>query len=396
MIDSTGHAIHDSAVTTGFPDTRQTAKEIPAFDYRRGWELQREEIMNAIASVIDSGCLILGPNVRAFEQEFSQFVGSSHAVGISSGTDALIAAMLALDVGPGNEVITVANGPVPTATAIRSVGAIPVFVDVDPVTLQMDVNELKLAISSSTRCVIPLHLYGIPAPTIEIARICQDNELSLIEDCAQAHGTKILERHVGTAGRIGCFSFYPTKNLGAFGDAGMCVTNDPELDVRLRELRQYGFRGKERIAHDHGINGRLDELHAACLRVRLRHLDEALARRKEIAGQYLGQLQGLPVGLPAVPLFGDSSWHQFVVRVQERTRWIKFLEEQHVQVGVHYEWPVHRMPGFLKTSRACGRLSSTLNACVEVMSLPIFPELRSDEIARVVQAIRRGVNSGLR
>ena len=367
---------------------------IPAFDYRGGLAEQRSEILGAIARVLDSGSLILGPEVAAFESEFARFVGATHAVGTSSGTDALIVALRALNVGPGDEVITVANGPVPTVAAIRAVGAMPRFVDVDPASLQMAPDKIATAINDRTRCVLPMHLYGWPAPLEPIAELCRDRGLALVEDCAQAHGTWLGNRHAGTCGDIGCFSFYPTKNLGAFGDAGMCVTADAALAANIREQTCYGFQG-DRIAHREGLNCRLDEIQAACLRVRLKNLPAALQRRQQIAARYRSGLQGSGLRMLPLPEHGIASWHQFVIRVDARDAWIQWLDQHRIQVGIHYAVPVHRMPAYDWLGVEEGSLLASEQACREVLSLPIYPELSDSQIDRILAALRAGLTARL-
>ncbi|MCC6511955.1 MAG: DegT/DnrJ/EryC1/StrS family aminotransferase [Pirellulaceae bacterium] len=366
------------------------APPIPAFEYRGALVTQRQEILAAFERVLDSGCLILGPEVRAFEQAFAQFVGAAHATGVSSGTDALIIALRALEIGPGAEVITVANGPVPTIAAIRAVGATPRFVDIDAHTLQMSPQLAAQAINAQTRCILPVHLYGYPANINALLELCQQHRLVLIEDCAQAHGTYVaanhVSRHVGTFGAIGCFSFYPTKNLGAFGDAGMCVTDDPQLAERLRELACYGFRG-DRVAHREGLNCRLDELQAAALNVRLKYLPAALARRQAIAQRYRDGLASDWRPLPPTAPGDTAAWHQFVVRVADRVALIQYLAAQGIDVGIHYASPVHIMPAYQFLGYEPGSLPSTEQACQQGLSLPIYPELTDSQVDRVVAAL---------
>jgi hypothetical protein len=235
---------------------------IPVFDFRPGYERHRAEFDAAIARVLASGQLILGPEVRAFEEEFAGYVDAALGVGVASGTDALVLALRALGIGPGDEVITVANAGVPPVAAIRAAGATPRFVDVHPDTLLLDPGGLERACSERTRCILPVHLYGHPVEMDAILDFARSRGLRVVEDCAQAHGARHRGKPVGGFGEIGCFSFYPTKNLGAFGDAGMCVTDDPKLAESLRMLRMYGFRD-DRHAHREGLNSRLDELQAA-------------------------------------------------------------------------------------------------------------------------------------
>ena len=386
------HALTASAADAGGHASR--GQRIPAFDYREAMNQLRGELMTAIARVLDSGNLILGPEVCAFEKEFSQFVSAPHAIGASSGTDALIVALRALGVGHGDEVITVANGPVPTVAAIRAVGGVPRFVDIEPTSLQIDPRLVAAALTSRTRCVLPIHLYGWPAPLEPLLEFCRGYDLALIEDCAQAHGTRIGGRHAGTLAAIGCFSFYPTKNLGAFGDAGMCVTSDAELAANLREQTCYGFRS-DRVAHREGLNCRLDELQAACLRIKLRMLDTALERRSQIADAYRRGLQNTSLRMLPLPEHGTASWHQFVIRVEQRQAWIAWLERNAIQVGIHYAAPVHRMPAYEWLGYKAASLPETELACRQVLSLPIYPELTDQQVERVLDVIHAGLAAGL-
>ncbi len=306
----------------------------------------------------------------------------------------MILALRSLKVGYGDEVITVANGPAPTASAIRAVGATPRFVEIDAATMQMDPGCIHASINSATRCVIPIHLYGAPAPIDAISQVCQDYGLELIEDCAQAHGTYVRGQHVGNRGAAGCFSFYPTKNLGAFGDAGMVITNDAARAAQLREQACYGFRG-DRISHCEGLNCRLDELQAACLRVQLTYLPAALKSRIAIARSYSEHLADAGLLLPVWPTCGTTSWHQYVVRVQQRQCWIDYLRQLSISVGVHYATPVHLMPAFRPFGNGEGSLPITEQACSEVISLPMFPELDDARIRDVVAAILAGIRDGL-
>jgi dTDP-3-amino-2,3,6-trideoxy-4-keto-D-glucose/dTDP-3-amino-3,4,6-trideoxy-alpha-D-glucose/dTDP-2,6-dideoxy-D-kanosamine transaminase len=376
-------------------DVATRSEPIYGYDARRSIQLQRAELLQSFHRVLDSGNLILGQEVSAFEVEFAEYIGSKHAIGVSSGTDALIAAMKVLGIGQGHEVITVANGPVPTAAAIQAVGATPCFVDVEPNSLQMDPVQMRSAIRSQTRCVIPVHLYGQSAPMIDIADICRQYGIFLIEDCAQAHGTHFANQHVGGFGDISCFSFYPTKNLGALGDAGMCVTNDAHLSQRLREVGQYGYRERQRIAYSNGINCRLDELQAAFLRTQLPNLRAKIARRHEIAEFYLTRLRNLPFCLPEAGSDSKPSWHQFVIRCRQRSKLIDFLRHKKIFASIHYEWPVHSMPAFSSTSIVPFPMPVTELACKQVVSLPVFPELLLHELERVVRALHEAVQNDI-
>jgi len=355
---------------------------IPFFDYRPHYRSLRAEIDGAIRRVLESGRLILGPEVEAFEGEFAAFVGSHGAVGVNSGTDALILALRALEIGPGDEVLTVANAGVPPVAAIRAVGAVPRLVDVSPSTLTLDPDLLEQARSERTRCVVPVHLYGRPAPMAPILDFASRHGLGIVEDCAQAHGARIGERHVGTFGNIGCFSFYPTKNLGAFGDGGAVVSGDPALLDRVRMLRMYGFRG-DRTAHIEGVNSRLDELQAAVLRVKLAHLDEDLATRRELAGAYRHGLQDTTLLLPASEGDVSHALHLFVVRCRDRVRLMRALESHEIGHGIHYAEPVHRMPAYAFLECPEGQLPVTEAACRKVLSLPLFVGLGLEDVERI-------------
>ncbi|MCA9033640.1 MAG: DegT/DnrJ/EryC1/StrS family aminotransferase [Planctomycetaceae bacterium] len=360
-----------------------------AFDYLRGHARMEPEISMAIDRVIRSGKLILGPEGEAFEREFAAFTGSEFGVAVGSGTDALILAMMAVGVEPGDEVITVANTAVPTASAIRAVGAVPRFVDIDAETLLMDVSQLPSCITAKTRCVIPVHLHGFPMDMSSLTAIANDHGLKIIEDCAHAHGAARDGRHAGCDGDIGCFSFYPTKNLGAYGDGGICITSDQLLAERLRSLRMYGFRRGQPVAHTDGRNSRLDEIQAAILRVKLRHLEHAVSKRQKNALQYRRLLSQWPEILPPASKAGIAvAWHQFVVRLDDRDAMVAAFEKNEIGYGIHYAQPLHTMPAFQRNDGPVS-LPVTEEMANRILSLPMFPELRSDEIQRVCQEITR-------
>jgi len=360
---------------------------IPYFDYRPALAEMRAELDDAFARVLDSGRLILGAEVESFESEFGEFIGVPHAVGVGSGTDALILALRALGVGSGHEVITVANAGAPPVAAIRAVGARPRFVDVRPDTLLMDCSQVDNAITDATRALLPVHLYGQAVELDPLLRISREHGLPVIEDCAQAHGATVRGVPVGGFGDVGCFSFYPTKNLGAFGDGGMAVTRDAALAERIRELRMYGFRG-DLIAHREGLNSRLDELQAALLRVRLRHLPAANRRRCEIAAAYLNGLSDSALRLPVVAAENGHVFHLFVVRGRDRARLAGALSDAEIGYGVHYPQPAHLMEAYLPLGGKAGDLPVSEEASRAVLSLPIYPGLADSDVARVVQVVR--------
>ena len=360
---------------------------IRPFDLVRNLESIRGEILQSIERVLDSGTIILGPETQAFESEFAAMAGAGFAIGVASGTDALILALRACDVQAGDEVITVANTAVPTASAIRAIGAIPVFADVSDITLLIDPNHVSSLVTKRTRAILPVHLYGLMAPMDELLEIARQHSLRVIEDCAHAHGATLDGRHAGTFGDIGCFSFYPTKNIGALGDAGLCLTQNPGLAERLRRLRMYGF-DRARIAQSDGLNSRLDELQACVLRVRLRHFQATQKRRHEIAGRYLLQLRNAAVRLPASDSRRCHAWHQFVIRLTDRAHVASAFDQHRIGWGIHYEHCLHRMPAFAPFFPQGQTLPVTEQAAGEILSLPSSPELTDQECDQVIRVLK--------
>ena len=360
---------------------------IAYFDYRPQLRELRAEIDEAIGRVLDSGHLILGSEVEALEREFAAAGGVAGAVGVASGTGALVVAFRALGIGSGDEVITVANAGVPPVAAIRAVGATPRWVDVDPATLLMDPALLETALTPKTRCVLPVHLYGQAVEMDAVVGFASRHGLAVVEDCAQAQGATYHGKPVGSLGDVGCFSFYPTKTMGAFGDGGMCTTRIADLDERLRMIRMYGFKN-DRHAHVEGLNSRLDELQAAILRVKLRHLDGAVATRREIAARYREGLQESGGRLLGATSGATHVHHLFVVRLSDRGRAIDALTAAEIGFGIHYPEPVHLMEAYRHLGPGEGALPVTEAACREVISLPIYPGLESSDVERVVRTIR--------
>jgi dTDP-3-amino-2,3,6-trideoxy-4-keto-D-glucose/dTDP-3-amino-3,4,6-trideoxy-alpha-D-glucose/dTDP-2,6-dideoxy-D-kanosamine transaminase len=362
---------------------------IPFFDYRPEYVQLRADLDAAWTRVMSSGHLILGPEVEAFEREAADAVGARGAVGVASGTDALILALRALSIGPGDEVLTVANAGVPTIAAIRAAGAMPRFVDVEPGTLLMDPARLEAALTPRTRGVLPVHLYGQPVPLGPVLAFAARHGLHVVEDCAQAFGATWRDRPVGSVGAVGCFSFYPTKTLGAFGDGGLVVTSDRDVEQRLRMLRMYGFR-EDRHAHLEGGNSRLDELQAAILRVKLRHFPRALAERRKIAQCYQDALQGR-CRLVERSEGTTHAWHLFVILTSERAWLIEALTASGVGYGIHYPEPVHLMEAYRFLGHGRGDLPVSEEACGQVLSLPIFPGLAEAAVEEVIETIRGAV-----
>jgi dTDP-4-amino-4,6-dideoxygalactose transaminase len=347
----------------------------------------RAEIDTAIHRVLERGRYILGEEVKAFEKEFADYIGVPHGIGVGSGTEALHLALASCGIGPGDEVITVSHTAVATVAAIELSGAQPVFIDVESGTGTMDPRRLEEAISPRTRAILPVHLYGQPADLDPILQVARARQLRVIEDCAQAHGATYRGRRVGSLGDAACFSFYPTKNLGALGDGGMAVTGRADVAERARLLREYGW--KERyISHLAGWNSRLDELQAAVLRIKLRFLDEDNRRRNTLAARYDEALASLNVVRPLCREGGTHVHHLYVVRVSDRDRVQSFLKQRGVHTLVHYPAPIHRQPAYDGRIRVAGPLTETERLSREVLSLPMFPELTPDEVTTVVTALR--------
>lgn len=346
----------------------------------------RSEIDAAIASVLESGRYILGENVRAFEEEFAAYQDATHCVGTGSGTEAIHLALKASEIGPGDEVITVSHTAVATVAAIELCGASPVFVDIDPETFTMDPGLIERRITPRTRAVLPVHLYGQPADLRRIIDIAHRHGLLVIEDCAQAHGALHHGRRVGSWGDLACFSFYPTKNLGAMGDGGMVVTNDNALAERVRSLREYGW-AERYVSKMAGWNSRLDEMQAAILRVKLRHLEDSNAARSALAGAYQTALRGLDITLPASRPDSTHAYHLYVIRSKKRDALQNCLKEQEIQTLVHYPVPIHLQPAYRGRLAGADNLPHTEQAAHDVLSLPMYPELKMTELGQVVQAI---------
>lgn len=351
-----------------------------------GYLAYQSEIDEAIHRVLDSGWYILGKEVTAFEEEFAAFIGVSHAIGVANGTDALELALRACGIGAGDEVITVSHTAVATVAAIESAGATPVFVDIEKGSYLMEARQVEAAVSPRTKAILPVHLYGRPANLPALLEIARKHRLRVIEDCAQSHGASINGAKTGSWGDVAAFSFYPTKNLGALGDGGMVVTRDPVLADKVRELREYGW--KQRYVSDApGMNSRLDEIQAAVLRVKLSHLSQDNERREHLARLYLDALKGSCLRLPAASPQGVHAWHLFVVAHQHRDELLSFLRERGIGTGIHYPVPVHLQPAYRDRIPLHLALPNTERAAAQVLSLPLYPELPSESVRRVAQAV---------
>ncbi len=358
---------------------------IRPFDYLSSLPEIEERILDATRRVLRSGHLILGPETQAFETEFADLTGARHCVAVSSGTTALHLALWALAVGPGDEVVTVANTCAPTVAAIRLTGAIPVFADVCENDLTMDPKSLSQRMTDRTRCILPVHLWGTAARIEEVMAIADGHGVPVLEDCAQAHGTLYKDRQVGTFGAAGCFSFYPTKNIGTFGEGGAIVTDNDELADRLRRMRMYGYDGNA-VSQIEGMNARINELQAAYLRVKLEIFDDWLNRRLAVAEAYHERLPADHLRPPISIPFCRPSYHQFVVRVVDRDGLRDGLAERDIGSGIHYPVPVHRMPAYAHYADGL-ELPVTERACDEIMSLPIHEAMTRGDAEKVAVAV---------
>lgn len=359
---------------------------IRVWGYLKEYEDEKEEILAAIQKVLASGTLILGENVRLFEEEFSAYCGVRYGVGVNSGTDALFLALKALDIGPGDEVVTVANTAVPTVSAIVSAGATPRFVDIDPATYLMDTSRLEAAVTGKTKCILPVHLYGQCVDMDAVNAVAARHGLSVIEDCAQSHGATCKGRKAGSMSDLAAFSFYPTKILGGYGDGGMVVTNDEALRRKLLRLRFYGME-QTYYALEHGYNSRLDELHAAVLRGKLNHLERYIARRRELAARYDRMLANTALSLPATMPGNDHAYYLYVCRHPARDRIINDLKGSDIFVNISYPWPIHTMTGYARFGYREGDLPHTEKAAREIFSLPMYPGLTDEEQQQVITAL---------
>lgn len=347
----------------------------------------KDEIQKAISSVIASNRYILGPEVEALEEEFASYIGVKYSIGVANGTDALEIALRSLEIGPGDEVITVSHTAVATVAAIEAVGAIPVLVDVDPDFCTMNASQLGEVFTGRTKAVIAVHIYGQSVDLDAIQAFCQNKGIYLIEDTSQAHGATWRKKRLGSIGHIGCFSCYPTKNLGAIGDAGLIVTNDSTLASKMKMLREYGWKDRY-ISEFSGRNSRLDELQAAVLRIKLRNLDFDNGRRRSVALTYdqkLGDLKSLKI--PATHPNSDHVYHLYVIQLQGRDHLMSHLKSKDIFPGIHYPLPIHLQPAYSGKIKTASSLKVTEELSKTVLSLPMYPELSMGAVEEVVSTI---------
>tara|TARA_Y100000758_G_scaffold233640_1_gene170247 strand:- start:295 stop:1428 length:1134 start_codon:yes stop_codon:yes gene_type:complete len=369
---------------------------IKVWDYKKEYQNEKEESLAAVEAVFESGVLVFGPHLEEFEKKFANYCDCKFGVGVGNCTDALEIALRALKIGNGDEVITVSNTAVPTVSAIVSAGAIPVFVDVDEYHL-MDVSKIEGAVTEKTKCILPVHLYGQSVDMDSVAKLAQKYDLKTIEDCAQAHGATYKGKKVGSMSDAGAFSFYPTKVLGAYGDGGMITTNSEELSDASQRLRFYGMEKKKMSSGhwngkyyslEHGMNSRLDELHAAILLKKLNHLDEYILTRCKIAKRYDNELSSTSMILPRERLDNKYVYYVYVVKHPKRDLFIEKLRERDIHVNISYPWPIHTMAGYEYLGWKDGDLPITERYANEIFSLPMYPTLTNDEQTEVINAVK--------
>ena len=365
---------------------------VPFVDMQARLRPIRDELVAAYERVLDSGVFVMGPEAAALEEEFAAICGVEHAVAVTNGTAALQLALLALGIGPGDEVITVANTFIATVEAISAVGARPVLIDTERDTYVMDVARLEAAITPRTRAVIPVHLYGLVCDMDAIRAVAQRHGLVVVEDACQAHGATYRGAAAGSFGEAGCFSFYPAKNIGSVGEGGMLVTRSADVAARARMLRSHGETRRYHHAEP-GWNLRLSEVLAAAVRVQLRHLDAWSEGRRRVAAWYAEALRGLPLQLPVQPAGRDHVFHLYVVQVDERDRVRATLAERGIDTGIHYPVPVHQQDAYRSLAMPAGSLPVTEAAAPRLLSLPMFPEMTREQVQRVAAGLSAVLNA---
>jgi dTDP-4-amino-4,6-dideoxygalactose transaminase len=350
----------------------------------------QSEIEEAVISVMRSNRYVLGEQVALLEQEFSNYIGTHSAIGVANGTDAIEIALRALNIGIGDEVITVSHTAVATVAAIECTGAKAVLVDIDSKSYTLDPIQLDESFTKKTKAIIAVHLYGHAADLDAILAFCHSHKIFLIEDASQAHGAKYNGKRLGSFGDFGCFSCYPTKNLGAIGDAGLVTTNSYVLASKIRMLREYGWDNRTSIYP--GRNSRLDELQASILRIKLKYLDLDNQKRRNIAKLYYDQLSSLPIVLPFISSNVEPAFHLFVVQVEKRQSLLNFLEQEGIIAGIHYPLPIHRHPAYEGRIMTSKNMSITEALVHKIISLPIYPELSNSETDKIVSTLKRFYN----
>jgi dTDP-4-amino-4,6-dideoxygalactose transaminase len=365
---------------------------IPFVDLKRQYEAIRYEVNDAMQKVLDQCAFASGPAVATFEAEFARYCGVRHCVGVNSGTSALHLALIACGVGPGDEVITVSMSFVATAWAISYVGARPVFVDIEPETYNMDISQVERAVTARTRAVLPVHLYGQMVHLDPLLEICERHGLVFIEDAAQAHGAMYYGRRAGSVGQVGCFSFYPSKNLGAYGEGGALTTNDDAIAARVRALRDHAQSA--RYQHEElGFNYRMDGIQGAVLGVKLRHLDSWNATRCQVAARYQEMLADTPLVQPYEAEGRRHVWHLYVVRSADRDRVQQALTAACIGTGLHYPIPVHLQPAYAHLGYRVGDFPVAEQMAQQCLSLPMYAELSEEEQEHIIEMLKQATGA---
>ncbi|MDD3877597.1 MAG: DegT/DnrJ/EryC1/StrS family aminotransferase [Bacteroidales bacterium] len=360
---------------------------IKSWEYKAEYEHEKEEILAAVEEVLNSGCLILGSKVKKFEQDFADYCGTRYGVGVDNGTNAIFLALKALGIGENDEVITVSNTAVATVSAIVSAGAIPVFVDIEEDTFLMDTHKIERLITAQTKCILPVHLFGQCVDMDEVNRIAKQYRLRVIEDCAQSHGATYKNRKAGSMSDIAATSFYPTKILGTYGDGGMVLTNDEELYSKLTRLRFYGMDATGH-ALVHGYNCRLDEIHAAILLKKLRHIENYISQRRLLADHYNLLLKNTDLVLPVEKLDRKHAYYLYVVRHAKRDLVLSELKKKGIHLNIHYPRPIHMMDAYKNLHYKTGDLPVTERIANEIFSLPLYPSFSLEKLQVVTDSLQ--------
>lgn len=361
--------------------------EVRVWNYLKEYAQHKDEIIKAVEDVFESGQLILGEKGRLFEEAYADYCEVNYGIGVDNGTNALVLALRSVGVGVGDEVLTVANTAIPTVSAIVTVGAVPVFVDIDPKTYLMNVDMIEKSITSKSKCILPVHLYGQCVDMDPLIELAHRYHLSIVEDCAQAHGAEYKGRKAGSMSDVSATSFYPTKVLGAYGDAGLILTNSEDIKLKLKRLRFYGAE-KTYYAIEHGYNSRLDEIQAAILLTKLPQLENYITRRRAIAALYDELLEDSDLILPTELSYNRHSYYLYVVRHNKRDFIISKLKEKNIYLNISYPWPLHTMSGYSYLGYKEGDLPETESAAREIFSLPMYPTLTDDEVKYVCKELK--------
>lgn len=368
---------------------------VPLMDLKAQYRSIREEVLKAVEGVLEGGRYILGPEVKALEEEVAALCGAAHGVGVANGTDALVLTLDALGIGPGDEVITTPFTFFATAESVSRVGATPVFVDIDPVTYNLDVSQLRERITPRTKAILPVHIFGQPADMDEVMEVARQHDLLVVEDACQAIGAEYRGRKVGSLGHAACFSFFPTKNLGGYGDGGMVVTDDDSLARKLRSLRVHGRTPTSKYINTRiGYNSRLDELQAAVLRVKLRRLEEWNEARRRKARLYNELLRDVPVETPVEAAERSHIYHLYIIQTEEREALIDYLKQNGVATGVYYPIPLHLQEVYRSLGYGEGSLPRVEKAAKRTLALPLYPEMPEDKVRYVAEVVRRFFGQG--